>query len=211
MRPIKIISLSEMHSAVWGKQGEQNAVFLSYDLTGWSNAWPNGAPAVAFERADGLKYAHDYLHEGNTLLIPVSRADTEKAGVCKLTISWIYAANEARSVIICGSVLPSIVSIGEKPTDPQLGIIEQVNAAAVRAEKAAERAEAAGGSGGGGSSGGGSTGGGVDFVTDETLSLKNGVLSVNTTDAIEPGNDLPVTSSAVYNTVGNIETLLSTI
>lgn len=55
------------------------------------------------------------------------------------------------------------------------------------------------------------TGGGVDFETGETLELENGVLSVNTTDAVEAGNNLPITSAGVFATVGNIEALLKTI
>lgn len=52
---------------------------------------------------------------------------------------------------------------------------------------------------------------GTSFVTDETLSLKDGVLSVNTANVVEEDNTLPVTSAAVHTTVGNIEALLSTI
>lgn len=53
---------------------------------------------------------------------------------------------------------------------------------------------------------------GVDFTTDATLSLSSeGVLSVNTADAVEEDNTLPVTSAAVHTTVGNIEVLLKTI
>lgn len=59
--------------------------------------------------------------------------------------------------------------------------------------------------------GGGTGGGGVDFVTDKTLTLKNGVLSVNTAKVVEKDNTLPVTSAAVHTVVGNIEVLLSTI
>lgn len=53
--------------------------------------------------------------------------------------------------------------------------------------------------------------GGVDFETDETLSLVNGVLSVNRAFDLEADNTLPITSAAVYETVGNIEILLGTI
>lgn len=55
------------------------------------------------------------------------------------------------------------------------------------------------------------SGGNVDFKTDETLTLKDGILSVNTTDLMEQDNTLPVTSAGVYATVGNIEALLKTI
>lgn len=64
-------------------------------------------------------------------------------------------------------------------------------------------------SGGSGSGGGGSVG--VDFTVDETLTLENGILSVNTTDNVEADNTLPITSAGVNITVGNINTLLETI
>ena len=54
-------------------------------------------------------------------------------------------------------------------------------------------------------------GNGVEFKTDDTLTLKDGVLSVNTTNQMERDNTLPITSAGVYATVGNIEALLKTI
>lgn len=54
-------------------------------------------------------------------------------------------------------------------------------------------------------------GGGVDFITDETLTLENGVLSVNRATDAEPDNTLPITSAAVYAEIGNINVLLETI
>ena len=51
----------------------------------------------------------------------------------------------------------------------------------------------------------------LQFVTDETLTLKDGVLSVNTTNEVAKDNTLPITSAAVAVTVGNIEVLLETI
>lgn len=53
--------------------------------------------------------------------------------------------------------------------------------------------------------------GGTSFTTDETLTLVNGILSVNTADEAEMDNTLPITSSAVYTAVGNINALLETI
>ena len=53
--------------------------------------------------------------------------------------------------------------------------------------------------------------GGVSFTTDETLYLENGVLGVNTATYVEGDNTLPITSAAVFETVGNIEILLKTI
>ena len=53
--------------------------------------------------------------------------------------------------------------------------------------------------------------GGVQFTTDETLSLKDGVLSVRTAQEPDPDNTLPITSAAVHTVVGNIEIILQTI
>lgn len=52
---------------------------------------------------------------------------------------------------------------------------------------------------------------GSTFVTDETLTLQNGILSVNTAKEPDPDNTLPITSAAVAQTVGNIEELLKVI
>ena len=51
----------------------------------------------------------------------------------------------------------------------------------------------------------------IDFKTDETLTLENGILSVNTADAAEADNTLPITSAAVHTQIGNIEVLLKTV
>ena len=52
---------------------------------------------------------------------------------------------------------------------------------------------------------------GVNFTTDETLKLENGILSVNTANEMEQDNTLPITSAAVFAEVGNINALLETI
>ncbi|MBP3311846.1 MAG: hypothetical protein J6L72_06380 [Butyricicoccus sp.] len=53
--------------------------------------------------------------------------------------------------------------------------------------------------------------GGVSFVTDKTLSLKDGVLSVNTTDEAKEADPRPITAQGVYNEFAVINALLKTI
>lgn len=48
-------------------------------------------------------------------------------------------------------------------------------------------------------------------IDKKTLMLKNGVLSVNTTDVAETDNTLPITSAGVNTIVGNIGAILDTI
>nr|WP_317402622.1 hypothetical protein [uncultured Gemmiger sp.] len=57
------------------------------------------------------------------------------------------------------------------------------------------------------------TAGGKAYVIGHGLKLdeQTNTLSVDTAEAVEQDNTLPVTSAAVYTTVGNIEVLLGTI
>ena len=59
--------------------------------------------------------------------------------------------------------------------------------------------------------GGGGSGGGMIFRPGNALELEKGELNVITTDKIEEENGLPITSRGVYQVVGNINALLSTI
>ena len=53
--------------------------------------------------------------------------------------------------------------------------------------------------------------GGVQFETDETLTLENGILSVNTIDQVIEDDKRPVTSGAVYQEFSKAVALLKTI
>lgn len=128
---------------------------------------------------------------------------------------------------------------GEEPPDGAIPWVEDVFEAADRAEDAAKRAEeiAEAIAGGGGSIDSGlflpsvtekdngkvmtvvegkwaaaePPESGVQFETDDTLTLEDGMLRVNTADKVQKDNTLPVTSAAVYTEVGNINALLATI
>lgn len=49
------------------------------------------------------------------------------------------------------------------------------------------------------------------YVLGPTLKVAGNTLDVNTTSGVEQDNTLPITSAAVFQTVGNIEILLETI
>lgn len=60
----------------------------------------------------------------------------------------------------------------------------------------------------------GTSGGGAGITEEmlgESLTLVDGKLEVNTTDAAEADNTLPISSAAVYTSIGNIDALLQTI
>ena len=55
-------------------------------------------------------------------------------------------------------------------------------------------------------------GGDMSFAIDnKTLIVENGVLRVNTINEVQQDNTQPITSAAVYTTVGNISAILDTI
>ena len=60
-------------------------------------------------------------------------------------------------------------------------------------------------------SAGGGGGGGYTIGDGLKYDPESNILSVNTADAVEQDNTLPITSAAVYTAVGNIEALLETI
>lgn len=136
MNPIKEISLHPERAEVWSSGAENLAVHLTYDLTPFLTVWPDATPSVAFERADGQKYAHIWALQGNILHIPLLQADTAVPGACKCMISVHAGDGQANTAVFCGRVMPGVDSLDEPPADPQQGVIEQVTAAAVQAQQA---------------------------------------------------------------------------
>ena len=57
----------------------------------------------------------------------------------------------------------------------------------------------------------GGTGGGFSYEIGAGLKVEDGVLSVDTANAVEEDNTKPVTSAAVYTELGNVEALLANI
>ena len=147
MKPLKQIQLRPGRAEVWSCGAENQSVHLTYDLTSYLNVWPDAMPSVAFERADGEKYPHAWELHSRVLHIPMMLADTAIPGMCKCMITMTSGDGFANTVVFNGLMVPGIDTLGDVPADPLQGIIEQVNAAAVRAETAADRAEAAGGGG----------------------------------------------------------------
>lgn len=136
MNPIKLIPLHAGRAEVWSNGAEQHAVHLTYDISAYFSQWPDAQPSVAFERADGEKYPHAWELDGTVLHIPLMLADTEHRGTCKCMITLTSGDGRANTTVFYGSVTSGIDTLGETPTEPELGVIEQVNAAADRAEAA---------------------------------------------------------------------------
>lgn len=126
----------------------------------------------------------------------------------------VYGSNEDGVVlptvwVTLGKVCPAAEPAGDQSTNPtmpvwrqiedQIGNLADLSTSAKRNLVAAINEAARSG------------GGGMPYELGSTLKVADGVLDVNTSDAPEQDNTLPITSAAVYSTVGNIEALLSTI
>lgn len=141
MEPIKLIPLHSGRAEVWSNGAENLSVHLTYDISNYLKNWPDAQPSVAFERADGEKYPHAWELDGPVLHIPLLLADTETPGMCKCMITLLSGDGRANTMVFYGSVTEGIDSLGEAPTEPELGIIEQVNLAAADANAAKVGAE----------------------------------------------------------------------
>lgn len=147
-----------------------------------------------FVHGNGTHY--DVMFEGNTCPVPViSDTYTIRIGVFAGNLKTTTPAYiSAKKSILCGSGVPAA-----PPDDVYAQIMEELNKlnsdiGDAVAEYLKDNPIK-----------------GTEFETDETLTLKNGILSVNTADIVEQDNTLPITSAAVHTTVGNIEALLSAI
>lgn len=158
------------------------------------NTWGNLNKTVVFEGSGTIK---DVLNAGQIVKMPWEVA-SEIGSRVRLGVA---GTNSDGTVVIptlwtdLGRVWDSADPAGDESADPSLPVWGQLDA---RIKKLENRAP--------------SEGGGVSFeIDEETLTLKDGVLSVNTTNDMEQDNTRPITSAGVFATVGNIEALLKTI
>lgn len=150
--PIRTLTLLEdsvPQCPQWGIEGEHMATRLVLDLRPYLAAWPAAQASCAFRRADGTQYAHTCSVDAGILTLDLTDADTVQSGVCALTVSLSQDARIAKTLTFSGYIAESIHSLDNPPSAPEQGVIEQVNAAALRAEAAAKAAEDAIQSGGG--------------------------------------------------------------
>lgn len=137
------------------------------------------------------------LTDGDTCAVPVITRPGilyvgVKAGSVLKTTAPIGITVQRSAQTICGHEAAQI------PPDLAQQIMERVDALDERVTFLEQN-------------GGGGSGGGMIFRPGNALELKEGELNVITTDKMEEGNGLPITSKGVYQVVGNINALLSTI
>lgn len=176
-----------------GYQTEHGVERVGFDVATWVRKWP-GMQVQIWASVPGTdtSYPAKNTREGSILYWDVSLADTAVAG--RGAVEIVGLADGIKKIARAETIVRASATAepGEVP-DPQKPWVDAVLDAAYRAEEAAKRAEAA-------------EGGGVDFETDETLTLSpDGILSVNTANDVEQDNTLPVTSAAVKKAIDSID------
>lgn len=169
--------------------------------------WDGLTKTVVFkriEKKDKITNAtKDVITNATTIEIPPELIATPEM----ILQVGFYGTNAERVQVIptlwadLGMIQPAADPSGDTTTDPTLPVYAQLAQRVGTLEDKVENLKPGGSTGGGG----------VDFETDDTLNLENGILSVNTTDDVEEHNDLPITSHAVYNEFSKAVALLRTI
>lgn len=220
-----------------GRRGENLAETLKIDVSPWMAMWPDASVNIVVLRPrDDEAYIASTTVTDGILSWPITNTDTANEGLGTFEVRAIYGEVVKKSVTVTSKVCPCISCTGDpEPPEGCKDWVNDVLQAASRAEEAAERAEdiaeamAGGGEGTGGlflpavteeddgkvltvENGKWVAGeGGVNFETDETLKLENGILSVNTANAATEADQRPITAQGVYNEFAVINALLKTI
>ena len=184
-----------------GRTGENHAIKVLFKniLPGWKETYGEGLVSMVYKRPKD-KYAYPVVclieNDGADISWIVSRTDLENSGLGKLeliyTVDDTVAISETYPIIVKRSISGEAGS--EPPEDPGKTWFENMNAQfdSLSEEITVLEKKAL-------------------FTTDKSLTLKDGVLSVNTTDDAEEDNTLPISSAGVHTQIGNIEVLLKTI
>lgn len=210
-----------------GRVDENNTRTVAFDCTDVMQTYPNGKIVCVYQRMCDIKpYALLLQRSGNVYTATLTAGDLCVPGRVRMELRVLEGENVLKSAIYLARVAVSLRGEGDTPESPTADVLNRLSETLDDAIAAAgsivagtlpvATSERLGGVKIGDNltiteDGTLSAKGGVAFETDETLSLDNGVLSVNRAQNVEQDNTLPITSAAVYTTVGNINALLGTI
>lgn len=129
-----------------GRQGENLARKVVFDLSEWAAEYGQGLAELIYQRpTDEAPYPVAAVQDGNTLVWTLTSVDTDcksKYGHCELR--WYVGDVLVKSKTWRTLVEPAMdTPSDEVPPEPQKGWVDQVLSAGSAAQKAAERAEQA--------------------------------------------------------------------
>lgn len=127
-----------------GRQGENLARKVAFDLSDWVSEYGDGTAELIYQRPDdSAPYPVAAVRDGDTLVWTLTATDTDcqtNYGRCELR--YYVGETLAKSKTWRTWVEPALPTPSETaPPEPEQGWVEQVVAAGVEAKQAAERAE----------------------------------------------------------------------
>lgn len=213
---------------VLGRQGENRARCMEFDLAPWIHCYGQGQAQLLVKRpGEDTPYPAVLLQNNGMARWVITAADVYRPGEGQAELQYCVD-----NVIVKSSWWPTIVleamegSVGSAP-EPEEGWVSRVIQAGAQAEQAAQRAENASshppavGENGNWWTWDAAAGGYADtgvpaqgesvYQIGHGLKLEGDRLSVDTAQDFQGDNTLPITAAAVQAAVGNIEILLGTI
>lgn len=133
VRPGSILSL--------GKQGENLAKKIQFDLSRWIGTFGPGTVQLLHQRScDETPYPVAVEQDGNLAVWTVTSADTAAAGTGRAELQYCVGDALAKSETWMTKVLPALGDASETPPEAQQGWVDQVLQAGTVATEAAEKA-----------------------------------------------------------------------
>lgn len=202
-----------------GMETESGVTEIRFDVSSWLGRWPGMAISLLAATPGGSVYPPLAALEGSELVWRVTDADTSVPGSGRIELVGTLEGIRKISASAATQIQPRLPGTAGDAPDPSqpwvdsvLGAAERITGMQVATETlAAGSVATAEWDGEAGLLTLGIPRGATSFEVDETLTLENGVLSVNRAEKMEKDNSLPITSAAVYTEVGNINALLETI
>ena len=128
-----------------GRQGENEAEVVTFDVTGWSTLYGEGAFEIFHRRSRDTVAYPVVIHmseDGNTIEWTVTNADVEYTGNGECQLVYVVDGKIAKSVIYTTCVAKSLDGSGEVP-EPYENRIQDLIEAATNITVEANRAETA--------------------------------------------------------------------
>lgn len=225
-----IMQIARLRNVIIGRVEDGGVQTVEIDCTEWLRAYPNLTNyRIEVITPDGLVYPPVVHMDGDLLVWPITQSDTATKGKGMYQVVATGADGEKKTSdhpdLIVLSTIPG--TAGDEIPEASRSWVDEVVEAAQRAEDAARRAESAKPEANPDDIAKAVN----DYMAENPVEItaasaeklggvrvgpnlkinENGVLSVDTADAVEEDNTRPITAAAVHTTVGNIEILLGTI
>ena len=139
---MEIYKVSPGKSIDLGRQGENLARQVRFDLSGWISSFGPGTVQLLHERKDDkAPYPVAVEQDGNLAVWTVTSADTSAAGNGRAELQYYVGNALVKTETWATKVRAALGPVSETPPEAQQGWVDQVLQAGAAAAEAAEKAE----------------------------------------------------------------------